>query len=421
MKKTNSVNASADSREKGLETMTTAIKKTSIDFDRVISRQGTGSRKWERLSDIFGRDDVLPLWVADMDFPVPEKISAGIQERAKHPIYGYNIPEDSLLEAFADWARRRHGWEVKKEWILPAPGVVPSICLSVLALTQPGDGIIIQPPVYPPFFASITDNERRVVENPLQCKDGRYEIDFVDLEAKLADPANKLLLFCSPHNPVGRVWSREELSRAKELCQKYQVDVLSDEIHSDLILGGRRHTVLASLGEPVWEQTVSFFAASKSFNIAGLNFSLIVVPEKQRRQKLEQWINRLHIRRGNLFGALATETAYREGEGWLEELLPYLEANAATLAEFVRTRLPEVKVVVPEGTYLAWLDFRHYFSDGAALQQFLVHQAKVGFNPGKNFGSQGEGFARVNLATPRSVLLEALNRVEAALKERRSQ
>ncbi|HWR39600.1 MAG TPA: PatB family C-S lyase [Patescibacteria group bacterium] len=387
-----------------------------IDFDRVLSRQGTGSRKWEQLKNVFGSDDVLPLWVADMDFPVPDAVAAHIQERAGHPIYGYNIPEDSLLEAFVHWVQRRHGWTVKKDWIIVAPGVVPSICLSVLALSEPGDGIVVQPPVYPPFFASIADNERRVVENPLVFQNGRYEIDFADLEKKLADPANKLLLFCSPHNPVGRVWSREELIRVRDLCQRYQVDVLSDEIHSDLILNGHRHTVLASLGEPAWERTVTFFAASKSFNIAGLNFSLIVVPEEQRRKKLDRWITRLHIRRGNLFGALATETAYREGEPWLEALLPYMEQNAATLVDFVNTRLSGVKVVKPEGTYLAWLDFRAHFPNGKELQDFLVHKAKVGFNAGKNFGSQGEGFARVNLATQRSVLLEALERVERALR-----
>jgi len=396
-------------------------KDTTFDFDKRVSRFGTGSVKWDALDEVFGSEDVLPLWVADMDFSSPEAVITTLNERASHPIYGYNTQESSLYQAIIEWVKRRHGWEIEKDWILFAPGVVPSIIFSILALSEPGDGIIIQPPVYPPFFASIKDNDRTVALNPLVFQNGRYEIDFDDLAQKLANPNNKLLLLCSPHNPVGRVWSREELIKVYELCQKYKVDVLSDEIHNDLVFEGHKHTVFASLGNPVCKQSITFMAASKTFNVAGLNFSFILVPCKRRRALIEGWMQRLHFNRNNLFGVLATEAAYREGDAWLEALLVYLEKNADTVVEFVRERLPKVKVIKPEGTYLAWLDFRAYFTDGKELQHFLVHTAKVGLNPGKSFGSQGVGFARINFATQRSVLLEALTRIEQALKFKTAQ
>ena len=387
----------------------------TFDFDTIIPRQGTGSRKWDALGNVFGSDEVLPLWIADMDFSSPKAVSTAIIKRANHPIYAYNTQDSSIYQSLIQWAKKRHGWEIEEEWILLAPGVVPSISLSIFALSEPGDGIVIQPPVYPPFFASIKDNDRKVVENPLVFKNGRYEMDFEDLEEKLSDPQNKLLLLCSPHNPVGRVWSREELKKVYELCQKYEVDVLADEIHNDLVFQGHKHTVFASFGTPVSKQSVTFMAASKTFNVAGLNFSFIIVPCKRRRALIQEWITKLHINRNNIFGGIGTEAAYREGDVWLDALLIYLEKNADTLVDFVQTRLPDVRVTKPEGTYLAWLDFRAYFTKDKELQNFLVHKAKVGLNAGKNFGTQGEGFARINIATQRSILLEALTRIEKAL------
>lgn len=386
-----------------------------FDFDKIISRQGTGSRKWDALGTVFGSHDVLPLWIADMDFACPKAVAAAILERASHPIYAYNTQERSIFQSLIEWVKKRHGLDIDHEWILLAPGVVPSIILSILALSKPGDGVIIQPPVYPPFFSSIQDNDRKIVANPLILKDGHYEMDFEDLEQKLAEPENKLLLFCSPHNPVGRVWSRAELKQVYELCQKYEVDVLADEIHSDLVFGGHKHTVFASLGTPVCKQSVTFMAASKSFNIAGLNFSFIIVPCKRRRELIHAWIGKLHISSNSIFGGTGTAAAYREGEAWLNALLVYLERNRDLLIDFVETRLPGIKVNKPEGTYLAWLDFRAYFARDKELQSFLVQKAKVGLNAGKSFGTQGEGFARINIATPKSVLLEGLSRIEKAL------
>lgn len=389
-----------------------------FDFDQIITRRGTDSRKWDDIDNVFGSEEVLPLWIADMDFASPKAVTAKVVERAGHSIYAYNTRErETFNQAIVDWVRRRQHWNIEKEWIVQAPGVVPSIILSILALSKPGDGIIIQPPVYPPFFASIKDNKRNIVENPLLSNNGYYEMDFDDLEQKLANTNNKILLLCSPHNPVGRVWRRDELTRVYNLCQKYQVDVLSDEIHSDLVYGGHKHTVFASLGTPVCHQSITFMAASKTFNIAGLNTSFIIVPCKQRRGLIETEVNRMHIRRNNLFGVLATEAAYQESEAWLDALLVYLEKNADMLVKFIETRLPGIKVVKPEGTFLAWLDFRAYFKDAKGLSEFLVEQAKVGLNPGISFGTQGEGFARINFATQQSVLLEAVTRIEKAIRK----
>ncbi|HML32244.1 MalY/PatB family protein [Sporomusa sphaeroides] len=389
-----------------------------FDFDQLIARRGTDSRKWDDIGSVFGSEAVLPLWIADMDFASPPAVAAKVLERAGHPVYAYNTRDRAAFsQAIIDWVRRRHDWNIEKEWVVQAPGVVPAIILSILALSKPGDGIIIQPPVYPPFFASIKDNQRNIVENPLISHNGYYEMDFADLEQKLANPDNKLLLLCSPHNPVGRVWTRDELDRVYQLCQTYQVDVLSDEIHSDLVYGGHKHTVFASLGTPVCHQSITFMAASKTFNIAGLNTSFIIVPCKQKRGLIETEINRMHLRRNNLFGVLATEAAYQAGEAWLDALLVYLEKNAAMLVDFMEARLPGVKVVKPEGTFLAWLDFRAYFNDAAGLSEFLVEQAQVGLNPGLAFGTQGAGFARLNFATRQSVVLEAVTRIEKAIKQ----
>ena len=396
------------------------MKQPEYNFDEFIDRRGTGSRKWDGTAAVFGNAAVLPLWIADSDFASPPAVTKTLLKRAKHPVYGYNTQEESLYQSFIDWVKRRHGWEIKREWILLTPGVAPAISLSILALSEPGEGVIIQTPVYPPFFDAIRDNERKIVENPLVLTDGRYEIDFADLKQKLADPQNTMLLLCSPHNPSGRVWSQDELRRVRELCRQYDVEVLSDEIHSDLVYAGHRHTVFATLGGSAEEAGVTFMAASKTFNVAGLNLSFTVVPDSQRRAKIHAWINRVQIGRNNLFGVLGTEAAYRTGEVWLEEQLRYLAGNADSLVDFVQNRLPGVRVHKPEATYLAWLDFRDRFPNARKLRYFLAHQAEVGLNPGETFGSAGEGFARLNFATQRGNLLEALTRIEKALKQNRA-
>ncbi len=266
-----------------------------FDFDQLLQRKGTGSRKWDDIGRVFGSDDVLPLWIADMDFATPPGIVAAVAERAKHPFYAYNGYDASFYEAVVKWVQKRHQWNISADWIVQSPGVVPAIVVSILALSEPGDGVIIQPPVYPPFFASIQDNDRKIVENPLQLKAGRYEMDLADLEVKLADPKNKLLLLCSPHNPVGRVWTESELQAVYALSEKYEVTVLADEIHNDLVYKGRRHYSFANLGESVNKASVTFMAASKTFNIAGLNTAYMIVPCSRRRALIEKELNNLHL------------------------------------------------------------------------------------------------------------------------------
>ncbi len=389
----------------------------NYDFDAIIERRGTGCEKWDDLAAVFGTDDVLPFWVADMDFAAAPGILAAVRAKAAHPVYGYHVKEESFFAAAMDWERRRHGWEVGRSWLVNTPGVVSSLGAAVLALTDPGDKIVIQPPVYPPFFSCVTRNGRQVVENPLRQRGGRWEMDLDDLESKLG-PDVKMLVLCSPHNPVGRVWTRDELLALGEICLRHDITVVADEIHCDLVFSGHRHVPFATLGPELAARTVTFFSPSKTFNIAGTYTSLAVVPDPGRRAKYGALLAGLGMTSGNLFGLAAAEAAFKTGEDWLDTLLPYLEDNADLLAAFVGREMPGIKVAKPEGTYLAWLDFRGRFADHAALNEFLVGAAKVGLNDGLSFGHQGKGFARFNFACPRALMLEGLSRIAAALKMR---
>lgn len=384
------------------------------NFNQQINRIGTNTSKWDNTKKVFGSKDILPLWVADTDFAVAPEIQQAIEQRASHPIYGYNLQTDAFYQSLVHWAKRRHDWSVEQDWVITAPGVVPSIAFSLLSLSDVNDGVIIQPPIYPPFFAVIEDNQRKVVENPLRLENGQYTIDFVDLEEKFAQPQNKLFLFCSPHNPIGRVWSKSDLEKIVLLAKKYNVTILSDEIHSDIVFSGQQHTVLASLDQ---DNIVTYLAASKTFNIAGLNTSFIVIANKDLRAKVQAQIQKLHLNRNNIFGVIATQVAYEQGESWLQDALQYMETNADLAVEFINTRLPKVKVTKPQGTYLLWLDFRSYFTTSKQLDEFLVYKAKVGLNSGRKFGTCGDGFARLNLGTQKKILKEALIRIETALNK----
>lgn len=389
----------------------------AYDFDRVIARRGTGCEKWDGLKQIFGVDDLLPFWVADMDFAVAPEIAAAVQARARHPVYGYHTREESFFEAAMAWEERRHGWRIERDWITNTPGVVTSLSAAVQSLTSPGDRVVIQPPVYHPFFSCVAGNGRQLVENPLKVNNGRWEMDLTDLESKL-DPSVKMLILCNPHNPVGRVWTREELLALGEVCQRHNLTILADEIHCDLIFTGHRHLPFASLDPALASRTVTFFSPSKTFNIAGTYTSLVVISDPDRRTRYRTLIRALGIDQGNLFGMVAAETAFRAGEPWLEELLPYLEANADRLVAFVRDRLPSVEVRKPEGTYLAWLNFGSLGGAPSQLKSFLVREAKVGLSDGLVFGQQGRGFARFNFACPRVLLEEGLERMAVALQKR---
>jgi cysteine-S-conjugate beta-lyase len=383
------------------------------DFDRVLDRRHTHSLKWDRCETQFGLTDVIPMWVADMDFEAPPEVVAAIAHRASHGAYGYvSIPE-SFWQAAVDWLQARHGWRVERSWLGRAPGVVPALSLCVEAFTRPGDGIIVQTPVYYPFFHAVEKNGRRLVRNPLVSEGGRYRMDLPDLERKAASGAT-LLILCSPHNPVGRVWTRGELEQLGEVCVRHDLIVVSDEIHMDLVLGGARHVPFASISPEVAARTLTCVAPSKTFNVAGLNTSLVVASNPEILQRYDARFDAAGLSSACAFGTVALEAAYRHGGEWLDQLLAYLEGNVACTEAFIRERLPALRFVRPEGTYLALIDFRDLGMDQKALDQFLL-DAGVYFDSGPWFGEELKGFERINLACPRVTLTEALERIERAV------
>ncbi|PIE32717.1 cystathionine beta-lyase [candidate division KSB3 bacterium] len=387
------------------------------DFDTIIERRNTNSYKWDTAEQRVGDKDVLPLWVADMDFQAPPAVLDTLRERVEHGILGYTMTPDSCYEAIIEWMRKRHGWNIQQEWIVFTSGVVPAFFWAVRAYTEPGDSVIVQPPVYYPFFKAVTNNGRQLIENPLRYVGGRYEIDFDKLERQFT-PRTKLFLLCSPHNPVGRVWTKEELTRVAELCLKHNVLCCSDEIHADLILSDKRHIPTAMLSDEIARNTVTCSAANKTFNIAGLSTGFMIISDPERRAAFHRIKEEIGIGMSNLFGVIATEAAYRHGEEWLEQLLKYLRGNLEFLIRFFEERIPQIKVVRPEGCYLAWLDCRELRFNDDELKDFMLKEAKVWLNNGPMFGEGGSGFHRLNFACPRSTMQEGLERIEKAVKAR---
>lgn len=385
----------------------------AIDFDREISRNGTHSVKHDGRTAYFGADDVLPLWVADMDFASPEAVTSALQQRAAHPIYGYTQYPESAYQAVIDWLKKRHGWDVQREWIVMAQGVVPSLFASVLAFAGEGEGVIVQPPVYFPFFSAVTTNRRRLIENPLRAVADSYEIDFEHLAQCAADGA-RLMLFCSPHNPVGRVWNKQELNELLRIARRYDLTILSDEIHADLVYPGERHFALATLAEET-DKIITTVAPSKTFNIPGLGLSCVVASNAAIRHEIKRAFETLHVSNTNPFSIVAFEAAYRGGAAWLDSLLIYLQGNRDFVYDYVARYLPRIKVVRSQGTYLLWLDCRDMGMNDSELREFFVQQAKVGMNPGSVFGKNGSGYMRLNIASPRHVVAEALERIRDAL------
>jgi cystathionine beta-lyase len=348
-----------------------------------------------------------------MDFASPEAVTQALQERASHPIYGYTQYPESAYEALMQWLKKRHGWEVQREWIVMAPGVVPSLFASVIAFAKEGEGVIVQPPVYFPFFSAVTTGNRQLVENPLRQVGNRYEIDFGHLEQCAAAGA-RLMLFCSPHNPVGRVWSKDELLELLRIARRHDITILSDEIHADLVYPGEHHIVLATLAEE-GDKIITTVAPSKTFNIPGLGLSCVITPDGAHRQALKRAFETLHVSNTNPFSIVAFEAAYRGGEVWLESLLAYLKGNRDFVGDYIARHLPAIKVIHAEGTYLLWLDCRELGMGDAGLREFFVREARVGMNPGTAFGKCGSGFMRLNIASPRNVIAEALERIKTAL------
>lgn len=381
------------------------------DFDKACDRYNTNCVKWD-----LSKEDVLPMWVADMDFEVAKPISDAIEKRAEHHIYGYSFAGDGYYNSVINWMNRRKNWSIKKEWIKFSPGVVPAVNMLINALTEPDDEIIIQTPVYYPFYSAIKNNKRKLVENPLKLIDGRYYMDYGDLEQKLKEHNIKLIILCSPHNPVGRVWSEDELIRLGNLCLKYNVIIIADEIHSDLIYKQYKFTSIASINEKFADITATCTAPSKTFNLAGLQTSNVIISNEEMRKQFTDVLDANAVMEPNLFGITALEAAYNSGGEWLDQLMDYLSDNLKFLSEYINNNIPEIKVIKPEGTYLVWLDCRKLGMNKKELHDFMLDKAKVWFDDGHMFGEDGQGFERINIACTKETLRKALERIKDALK-----
>jgi len=384
------------------------------DFDKVIERRKTNSAKWDGAFNRFGGKDVLPMWVADMDFKAPPPVVEALIKRAEEGIFGYPLRPPSYYDTFMDWTRRHHDWNVEKEWLTFSPGVVTGLSVMILALSRPGDGVLVQPPVYYPFFELIENNGRQVVNNPLVLKEGRYHMDFDDLEKRAGDNI-KLMILCSPANPVGRVWMEEDLQRVGEFCLKNNIILISDEIHSDIIYPHFKHTPAATISKELAQITITCMAPSKTFNLAGLQSSVMIIPDQDLRNTYNQLLNNLNSGMDNVFGMVAFECAYKFGQDWLTEFLIYLHQNLEFTTQYFEERIPRIKVIEPEATYLVWLDCRGLGLNNRELKDFMIKKAKVGLDDGSIFGQGGEGFQRLNIACPRKTLEKGLRRIEAAV------
>ena len=387
------------------------------NFDEIIDRTDYHSEKWDELKGKFGDipEDVLPMWVADMEFRAPKPVIEAIKKTAEHGIYGYTSRPDSYYQAIIDWMEKRHNWKVKKDWLAFSPGVVPALSIIIRAFTQPGDKVIVQPPVYYPFFRIIENNGCHVVNNPLKLSNRKYFMDYDDLERKIDDPRVKLLILCSPHNPVGRVWQKEELIILGEICLEHKIMVISDEIHADILFKGYKHIPFASISPAFAHHSIICTAPSKTFNLAGLQTSTIIIPNKKYYKTYNNALDSLALDENNVFGLVALEAAYRYGEEWFEQLSSYLNENLEFLMKYFKEKIPKIEVIKPEGTYLVWLDCRQLGLSAKDLNNFMLNKARVALDDGYWFGTEGEGFMRMNIACPRSILEKALGRIEGAV------
>jgi len=386
------------------------------DFDTVIDRHNTCSAKFDTAQQQGYPADILPLWVADMDFPAPPVVQAALRQALDHGIYGYSILDDAYYEAVTGWFAENFGWHTEREWIVTTPGVVFALSAAVRAATQPGDAILVQPPVYYPFYRVIEQNSRRLVENPLRYENGSYRIDFEDMERKIRENGVKLFILCSPHNPVCRVWTKEELQQLGSLCQRYGVKVVSDEIHCDFAFPEHPHTPFVMACPHMAEQTILCTAPSKSFNLAGLQVSNIFIPGGQLRQAFQREMEICSYHEPNRLGAVACKAAYTGGGQWLEDCKAYMRKNLDYVRSFLRSHLPKVRLVEPEGTYFAWLDCSGLGLSKEELDRRIIHDAKLWLDTGSIFGKEAEQFQRVVLACPRATLEQAMEQLAKALK-----
>jgi len=384
------------------------------NFDEMIDRRVSECKKYEPAYP----EDVIPMWIADTDFAVPEEIAAAIQERAKHPCYGYPVESFEFEKSAASWEKKRFGWDVKPEWVKYANGVLPFLMYAIRAFAYPGDKVVFQTPVYPPFYAITRNNGCQIVTNPLvQDENGKYQIDFEDLEKKLKDPRVKLFFLCNPHNPVMRAYTREELIQIGELCLKYHVIVIADEIHCDLTYKEYEHIPFASISEEFANNSMVLINPSKTFNIAGFRTGAAIIPNKEMRDNIQIIIEDNKNYGRTIFGMLSFITAYNECEYYADEMMEYLEENKNYIVKFMKERIPRIRLAEPEATYLLWLDCRALNMTQEELKKFFFEKAKLGLNDGATFGAEGVGFMRMNIACPKATLTEALNRLEKAVKE----
>lgn len=388
------------------------------NFDELVERSNPSCMKWSKklLREYYEDEDCIPMWIADMDFKSPQPVIEAILQRANHGVFGYETLTDEFLEAAVSWQKKRNNWTIEKDWILFTPGVIPALNYMLKTFCVPGDRVVIQTPVYYPFQNIIQSNGCHVENNPLIIKDGKYTFNFEELDSITKNPRVKLIFLCSPHNPVGRVWSIEELTRLGEICIKNNVLIVADEIHSDLVYKNYKHIPFASISEKFAQNTIACVAPTKTFNMAGIQASNIIVKNDKLRGELGNKLFSMGIN-PNSFACVAQVAAYTQGEEWLEQLLEYLEGNIRFIDEFIKNNLPKVKFIIPEGTYLGWLDFSKLVNDQDLLRQTMIKKAKVALDDGFIFGKGGENFQRINFACPRQTLEKVLLRIKTSLED----
>lgn len=387
------------------------------DFDKVINRENTSCVKYDLRQSVFGNDKVIPMWVADMDIPTPNFILDALSERIKHPVLGYTIRDKAFIDSIVWWNQKRHDWAIKPEFISICAGVVSGLNHAIQAFTKPGDKIIIQTPVYHPFYSTISNNGRIIVENPLLEEDMKYRMDYANLE-EIASMGAKMIILSNPHNPVGRVWTKDELIKLGEICCKHNVLIVSDEIHSDLIIKQYKHTPFASLNQTFALNSITFASTSKTFNLAGLFTGHVIIPNPELIKKYNIALEATGAGSGNIFGFESVKAAYSpKGEEWLDELLDYIKGNSEYVREFIKNKLPKIKISNLEGTYLLWLDFRAFGLDDEKINDLLINKAEVGLNKGSVFGVRGKCFQRMNIACSRSTINEVLGRIYSVFKD----
>lgn len=384
------------------------------DFSKPYNREQTNCYKWDWREKIFGNAHVQPMWVADMDFATPDFVLQAIKKRMEHPILGYTFRSKDFYKSITEWLLYMHQWKIREEWISFAPGVVPALNLLVLAFTAPGDKVIVQPPVYFPFFSAVKNHQRVLVNNPLKLVNNRYEMDFNDLKSKI-DKRVKMLFLCSPQNPGGMVWQKESLMKLAQICIEHNIILVSDEIHADLVFGGFKHTPTAILSKEIQEHTITCMAPSKTFNTAGLSTSYLIIPNQGLRDRYNKTLDHIHVGAGNIFGDEALIASYRNGKDWVKQLMNYVQTNLDFLEDYIQQYIPQIKAMIPEATYLVWLDCEGLGLSSTALYKFLIDKAKLGVSRGTLFGKEGKNFQRMNIACPRNQLEQALGQLKNAV------